>query len=549
MSQRRRIAGALLKMNLRRLSARAHQSASRLFSPKRLVATLVAGLFLCIYLANGMLVILTRKPVDPESLKLWLSGSMAIYAMFHFIRASWQEPDTRLGLSDAENLWLARAPMRNRSLVYYRFATVMPSTFLKAILLSVVLACDVNSPLRLFIGLSLAMLLLEAFRIVADRFTSSLSRHALVAMRTATTVMALSVVGQWIALAITYASGSAHPLMLLTAISKASGEVAASGAIQWLAMPWWSMTDFAIAPALSLVIACNGLVAVATVVLSLFVVVFVDHWSVLHAAWVEGGKRNQWLRGIIHDSHHLRGMVASRKRLLTWMPRVQGMGPLVSRQWVAVRRYQGTILLSLAVPAALSLAPLVTSADAGLLHVAAWLAVCTLLLAPPALRIDFRRDLDRMWLLKSLPISPLAMTIGQILLPSLITIFFQLVVIVVACVLVPTQGTTTAIVVGGLTGLAISSFAIENILFLTFPHRPKQEGLAMMVRTKLVFLGKGLLLSVIALAFVAWVTLCARVGLPWLVLVSGVVLASWTCAGISVALTARCWRRFAPVSL
>ena len=147
---------------------------------------------------------------------------------------------------------------------------------------------------------------------------------------------------------------------------------------------------------------------------------------------------------------------------------------------IAVR----AIVTTIAVLILIQLAARTIAAAAGLLHVAAWLAVCTLLLAPPALRIDFRRDIDRIWLLKSLPITPLAMTIGQIVLPSI------------------------------------------------------------MVRAKLVFLGKGLLLAMIGVAFIAWVMHCAKVELSVFVLIAGCIIASWSSAAAAIAVTSRCWRRF-----
>ena len=549
MHDRWQVVRTLIRMSLRRTYARVHRSVAKLFSPKRILATTAAVLFLSLYLLNGVLVILTRTPVEPALLTQWLSGSMAVYGLFHFIRASWQEPEPRLGLNDAESLWLVRAPLKNRTIVFYRLASLIPSTMLKTLLLAIVLYCDVTSPVRLVWGLLCAMLLLESIRIIADRVMASISETGLFAMRVAFSAIAISLVGQLIARTVAAASGSVHPLTLVMSFTKASGDMASSSTIQWLAMPWWTMIEFATATAFDETTAAAGLMSLAVMAFSVVAVVLVDHWGSVHSTWVEGNRRNLMLRGVIPNHHVHSGATVGRYRLLVWLPRFRGIGPLISRQWVAVRRYRATIFFSLALPAALSLAPLMTSSEAGLLHVAAWLAVCTLLLAPPALRIDFRRDLDRMWLLKSLPISPVVMTVGQILLPSLITVAFQLIVVAIACVISPSHWATVAIVTGGLSGLAVVSFALENTLFLTFPHRPKQEGLAMMVRTKLVFLGKGLILSVIGVTFIAWVTLCTKAGWPIAVLISGCVFASWLSAAISVMATARCWRRFTPVSL
>jgi len=537
------VARSLLAMKLHSLQSRVRRSVLRLLSPKRLLATLAAALFMLLYVSNGVLVILTRKPVAPADLMLWLSGSMAIYALFHFVRASWQDPDTRLGMSAAESLWIARAPVSNSLLVIYRIASIVPSTMIKTALVATVLFCDVASPLRLVIALLMAMIILEAIRMIADRFACALSHSGRIVVRTAATTLAVLILIQLAARTIAAAAGSVHPLAILIAVSAAAGDTIASPAIQWLALPWWPMAHLALAPSWDGLAAVYLLLSVLMLVVAVVAVFMVDSWASWHQNWCEGARLGAIQRGLLTDGSTNRRDARPRKSLFA-LPKFSGVGPLISRQWVGVVRYRATILVSLAVPAALSLAPLVTSVDAGLLHVAAWLAVCTLVLAPPALRIDFRRDIDRILLLKSLPITPLVMTIGQIALPSLITIMFQVITVAIACFISPTAPTTIILVIGGLSGFAFFSFAIENTLFLTFPHRPKQEGLAMMVRAKLVFLGKGLLLAMLGAAFIAWVTLCAKIELPVIVLIAGCIIASWSSAAVAVAMTARCWRRF-----
>ncbi len=498
-----------------------------------------------LYLANGLLVVLTRKPVAPDELTLWLGGGMAIYGLFHFVRASWQEPDSRLGLSPAETLWISRAPLRQRELMAYRMASILPSTLVKALLVATVLYCDVPSLACLVLALIMAMGVLESLRLIADRLAASLSSRERTLMRIGFSTIGLALVMQMLVRTLVSSAGSSHPLSLLTAFTAACGETAGTPFVQWLAIPWWPMAKLAIAADTGASVFAYGSLSILVAVLSFVVVSWVDEWSTRHEMICE---RKRLDSPAYQSSRATRDPVAyqpiRRRKTLLALPNLRGVGPIMARQWVAVVRYRGSIAASLVAPAVLSLAPLVTQAHAGLLHVAAWLAVCTLLLAPPMLRIDFRRDIDRMWLLRSLPITPLAMMLGQIALPSMITIAFQLSVVATACFVVPASPSTIILVVGGLSGLAIFSFALENLVFLTFPHRPKQDGLAMMVRAKLVFLGKGLLLACMAAAFIVWVTLCANASASLAVLVGGCLIASWASAGAALLLATRCWRRF-----
>lgn len=543
MNDLRRITRTLAMLSRSRFQARMERGISKLLSPKRLLATLAAAAFLMLYIANGVLIVLTRQAVDPVDLTLWLGGAMASYGLFHFVRAAWQEPDQRLGLSAAESQWLARAPISNRYLVSHRIANILPATLLKTALLATVMCCDVVSLARLVIGLFLAMVLLESIRLVADRIAGSLSSSGRRAMRCAMTAIAIAIVAQLVARMVASAAGSLHPLALLNAFSQALGDTASSTTLQYLALPWKPMAGLALATSWNPTAFVQLTLSLAVVLASILSVVEVDRWAGRHQNWVEATRLNALRRGAVRH-HGPTDPVVQRRKWLISLPRFGGIGPLIARQWVGVVRYRGTILVSLAIPAALSLSPLLSGADTGLMHVAAWLAVSTLLLAPPALRIDFRRDIERMWLLKSLPISPLTMTLGQLILPCLITIAFQLLVVGSACIISPTAPLTVLLVAGCLSGFAVFSFALENALFLTFPHRIKQEGLAMMVRAKLVFLGKGLLLAVLGAGFMASITLGAK--LPWSIewLVTVCVVTSWLAAAATVALTARCWRRF-----
>lgn len=119
------VAKALSRMSLQTMATRLRRSASRILSPKRFLATLGAILFVALYVIKGILVVVTRKPADPAELTLWLSGAMAVDGMFHFVRAAWQEPEARLGLSQAESLWIACAPISNPLLILRRLSSVV----------------------------------------------------------------------------------------------------------------------------------------------------------------------------------------------------------------------------------------------------------------------------------------------------------------------------------------------------------------------------------------------------------------------------------------
>jgi len=234
---------------------------------------------------------------------------------------------------------------------------------------------------------------------------------------------------------------------------------------------------------------------------------------------------------------------------LRHLPFWGGIGPLASRQLVTLRRYRAMVFVSLAIPGVLSLLPIWLGGfgTGTVLDVIGGLTFYTLLLAPPALKMDFRRDIEILLPLAALPLRPLAMVIGQIAVPVAVTILFQVIVVFIAMAGRPVSALQAVFWLTTLAGTAVFAFALENALFLAFPHRLKQEGIEMFIRTKLVFIGKGCLWAVATAVLVVWALFCARtfdqpVRLP--VLAGGILVFVWSIALSTLGIAARAWRRF-----
>ena len=126
-----------------------------------------------------------------------------------------------------------------------------------------------------------------------------------------------------------------------------------------------------------------------------------------------------------------------------WQPAVKlprGWGlPLAWRQSMGVWRYVGSVLMALVTPALLSCLPLVVCRDSrlALLKVVGALAFYSFLLLPCALKFDFRRDVARMALLKSLPLRPSTVVVGQLAVPVAITFGLQCAVLAVTALVRP----------------------------------------------------------------------------------------------------------------
>jgi len=126
------------------------------------------------------------------------------------------------------------------------------------------------------------------------------------------------------------------------------------------------------------------------------------------------------------------------------------------------------------------------------------------------LPFDFRRDLDRIAFLRSLPLSPWAVAAGQVFPAALSFAVFEMLVLLATAALthvVPAWW----VAVAGLLVLPVSwaAAAVENLMFLLMPYRVGSDG-----RAGAQFLGKALLLMVLKLVTLA--LLGAAGGAAWM---------------------------------
>jgi hypothetical protein len=152
-----------------------------------------------------------------------------------------------------------------------------------------------------------------------------------------------------------------------------------------------------------------------------------------------------------------------------------------------------------------------------------------------------------MLLLRSLPINPASMVLGQLALPVGITWIYQCLTVVIAAAVTQPGWSQLWLWIGMLWALAVFTFAAENALFLAYPHHERSEGIAMMIRAKLTFLGKATVIAMALGLLVIW-SVCCRTYLPHSLanptFVTGAIAATWGLAGAAIVAATSCWRRF-----
>ena len=545
--------GCLVRLTADRGRFRFRRTLRRIGSTRRILATTLAAAFVVVYILSGVFILATRAPADPERLRLWLSGGMAMYLMYHLVRCAWAEKVADLELTDAESLWLGGAPVQRSSITIYHVSNVIVESVLKSLLLVVILARDVFHLELLVIGLVTSFVGLQIGRLILKRWIGGLDPRKVAWLRFFATAMAAMAALQVIARLCATIPTGAPVHHYVTGTFSAMGEMAASDLFQWLSLPWWAASHLMVARTYDASTVASLLGSVAMVPLGVMLLVHTDAWVMAARLRIE---QERLARGEYQTATRIRGnpeRLAGRfggsglvERLLPGS--MYDAAAMIHRQAITARRYRGTILFSFAIPTLLCLSPLATGqTQHQWIYVVGGIALCTLLLAPPAMQIDFRRDLKRMMLLRSLPVRPHAMVLGQISIPVLVTLTFQWVTIAIASTAIGIGWSQTILWLGLLGALALFTFTAENALFLTFPHHQHRQGIAMMIRAKLVFLGKfGLMLTALTLLLI-WISLCERLFAsplagPAMVVVP--IAVAWGFAIASLAVTTWCWKRF-----
>ena len=545
-----------------RVRFRMRRLLDRFSSPRRIVATLLAIVFITCYLAFGFTVLQNREPADPGLLSLWFSGGMVIYAAYHIVRCLWTNKVDDLELTSAENLWLGGAPLHSSTLLRYRLTGVAAATGTKTLLLAIVIYQDVASVFGLVAGVFGSLILLDIVRQTVASWSTGLNeRQQSIGKGISAFVVAVFVFQVLANLLATTPLGM-PPHVYVVKTLHAIGISSQSPIVQMLATPWIPMANLIVAEPFSNAQAFGALGSLLSIALAMKAIGYVNQWSKKQrqnnelASLKSIDSSNPQSRAELgeeargpfgHELHDHFGTKNSAPGMIS------DIASLIGRQWLSVQRYRGTISLSFLVPTVLCLSPLALNhfsdrqVDGQWLFIVGGVAFCTMMLAPPALRIDFRRDLRRMPLLKSLPVGSIAMVMGQLTLPILITWMFQMVTLGIAAFVIGPSWEAFLLWSVLLAALAVFTFASENALFLTYPHHSHQQGIAMMIRAKLTFLAKGLVIGLSLGLLVGWSLWC-RENLPAsacrVMVLGGASFAAWSAAIASVVTAASCWRRF-----
>ena len=233
-------------------------------------------------------------------------------------------------------------------------------------------------------------------------------------------------------------------------------------------------------------------------------------------------------------------------------PRFGGAGPIAWRQLTGAIRSTRGLLILLVIIAVPAISVLMghrrgdSSAASSLVGMAVWIN----LLLVSMLKFDFRDELDRLDLLRSLPIRPLAVASAELIAPVLVLTLVQLLLLVAAAV--SRLGDWPILLTAAAFAVPFNLLLVglENLLFLLFPLRSAgliAGDMQLFGRQMVVFVCK-FLLMLVALAVAATLGLVGYIlgGKSWAIFGAFAWVALCVVALAMVPLLARAYARFDP---
>jgi hypothetical protein len=403
-------------------------------------------------------------PNDPETVRRIGTLALLAFCLMNLIFSSFERA---IYFPPAEVNFLFPGPFARRHLVAYKIASNFMTYLFSALVMTFFLRQSWSWFVAAYVGLILALVFLQLFSMVAALVVTKVGAQAFNQQRKLLLLTLLALV-----------AASLLPLgrqLLTSSAAELLEQVEQSAVIQTVLAPFrWFVEAFTsqyLWPDLVhwsvLGLAING-----GLLLLVFALLDARYLEAVAAASERITARIQLMRSGLGSITPRRG---GKVRLtLPSLPWWGGLGPIAWRQLLTASRNWGRLIL-LVFYFACMMIPMVVSAKGATVPLAPGLAILifgvTVLLAPMVTFFDFRGDVDRMDILKSLPIRDSWLAMGQAVAP--VVLFSLIQWSVLGLVQIVTWHLEPFLLAAAVFVLPFNFllFALENLLFLWFPTR------------------------------------------------------------------------------
>jgi len=502
-----------------------------------------------LFLALGMLVVCLwllpslyyagRAPqTDPRTMQAVFPFALLAFCLGNLVTSF---AETAVAFTPAEVDFLFSGPFSRRNLLFYKIARSALGTLLTTIILAIIfMRFSVSFPAAC-VGVWLTVQFMQLFAMVMVMLGQSVGQRLYGAGRQA---IALVVVLLGV-IALVSSRGGA----LADGPARLMQEMQSTLAGKVLLAPFSVFARTIAAASLAALVKWGALALLIDLVMLVLVMALDANY--LEASAAASQRRYRRLYRGRRGTVVAMGATAAKLRLPS-LPFWCGIGPVAWRQLLgAMRSARGTfVMMAIIIVGFAALIVKHQPGHGGAVDVRIGAAIWINLFFVSLLRFDFRDDLDRLDLLRSLPIHPWAVVVGELVAPVLVLLAVQT-VLGVAALLGPGVH-WRYLVAAGAFAVPFNVFlvGVENLFFLWFPLRS-----AGLIAGDMQLFGRQMVLGLVKfLIFLVGLGLSAAMGLIAYLLtgrsalaLAVVMLASLVLAAISpLPLLARTYASFDP---
>jgi hypothetical protein len=417
----------------------------------------VGTIMLCVG-PQVLLLFLKREPVDPNTLRDVVPVGLLVMSLMALLGGTRQEG---ICFTPAEVDILFPGPFTRRHLLLFKLAGGLGGTLFASVFTSIMMMRYVNSWIATFVGLFLAVVFVQLLTTLLVLFCQTMAQQAYTVARK---VVLFSILGLLGAIAVRWA-----PTMMSGGFVEAAHGLRESEVGRWLLLLFEPFVRTIAAERVipDLVGWAAAAAAIDLVLLALVVRIDVNY---LESSVVASQKRYQFLQRRRQGRMFAKPKTSLRMPPLPWLG---GIGPIAWRQMTTALRSLHGLIPFLLVILGFAAVPLFFQAmktPAAIPALVGQMVFVTIVMTRAA-AFDFRGDLDGMDWLKSLPLRPTAIAVGQLVAPVSLLTCVHFLFLAVAMVLMPTARPVLFAVAGFSPLFNFLLLGLDNLLFLLFPVR------------------------------------------------------------------------------
>lgn len=373
--------------------------------------------------------------------------------------------------------FLFAGPFRRRDLIIYKFAAYVAGVALSSVFVTILVQPEAGSVLPVFIATLLTLVFVQLNSAVI-----SMAGHALDGSRFAKI--------RWPATALLCVFGVVTLFFPWATPDRGIVDLLSEFRHSWVGtivlIPYIVFAELFVATSLS-DLAFWGLVAVVINAALLRAVIVLDARTTDRSLAENARLSNRWER--IKQGGSFWATERAEVRSIRRAPLLGGLGPIAARQALNALRNSFKLILVFAGLAA-CFAPISAALGAPVSDAQTLMIVYIFIafILPRNMVCDFRGDLSRMELYKTLPIAPWRICAGQLVVQTLLAYVITLAIIASAFVFEGTLTTQVALTLAAFAlPLTFLIYAVENTVHLLFPTK-----LVAMGRADFEFLGRSI---------------------------------------------------------